>query len=146
ARTAALRGAAIGSGEGARPGLIRGNFTASTGAAVTPPGRGPFPGRGGATSAMGRQGVIVPGKNVQIVTNHNTVEMSGILRHDGETGLYYLSPDQGGAEFLVFPQQMPVPPVRAWGPGAARRMRVTWKEGVVQKIEPAGPLGPAGSF
>jgi hypothetical protein len=143
AMMAARRAAQGGAGEGARPGMIRGNFTLSTGTPPNGPGRGAFPGRGGATAAVGRKGPlpVVPGKNVQIVTNHDTVDMSGMLRHDAQTGLYYLSPDQGGSEFLVFPQQLPVPPVRGWSAGVARRMHVTWKDGVVQKIEPAGPLG-----
>ncbi len=148
---AAMRAAQASGGDGARPGLIRGNFTRAT--AVSPsgagPGRGVFPGRGaGPVGAFAGQGAAppVPGKNVQIVTNRGVVEMAGMLRHDRESGLYYLTPDQGGGEFLVFPQQAPMPPVKGWGPGVSRRMRVTWKEGVVQKIEPAGPAGQSGAF
>ena len=152
---AARRGAAAGAGEGARPGLIRGNFTVSTGtrpegAAGPGPGRGlPFAARGGAVAApVGRAGapLVVPGKTVQIVTNHGVVEMAGMLRHDGDSGFFYLQPDQGGQVFLVFPQQLPQPPLRGWGPNVSRRMKVTWRDGVVEKIEQAGPQVQSGTF
>jgi hypothetical protein len=161
ARIGAQRGAAFGTGEGGRPGLIGPNFITSTSPrpqfptlAPAPPAAAPGPNRGG-PAAAGRGnlfpapnagGVIrAPGRNMQVVIGPGEVEFTGILRREGERGVFFLEVENA-PPILLFAQQNPPPPPRAYIANLGKRMKVKWVGGEFREMLPAEAPAQSGSF